>query len=111
MLAEVQGELVFERVCNAKTNREATMLREDFIAILGPQRLSEYGRLHAPQRLKRVAKLIARPRARHKTLRRGTKSPTAPLSPELTRRSPLPSVREIDEALERKYGASRYREL
>ena len=107
MLAEVQGVLVFERVCNAKTNREATMLREDFIAILGPQRLSEYGRLHAPQRLKRVAKLIARPRARHKTLRRGTKSPTAPL----TRRSPLPSVREIDEALERKYGASRYREL
>jgi hypothetical protein len=27
------------------------------------------------------------------------------------RRSPLPSVREIDDALERKYGAPRYREI
>jgi hypothetical protein len=29
----------------------------------------------------------------------------------IPRRSPLPSVREIDDALERKYGAPRYREI
>lgn len=60
-------------------------------AIFEPESRPEYARQHAQPR----AKLAAPP----------------PRAPESNRRSPLPSVREIDAALERKYGARRYRGL
>jgi len=58
-------------------------------AIFEPDSRPQYARQHAQPR----AKLAAPP----------------PRAPEPNRRSPLPSAREIDAALEHKYGAKRYR--
>jgi hypothetical protein len=65
------------------------MINQAFIEAFEPERRSEYARQHA------------RPKA---------KPATESDAPEPTRRSPLPSAREIDAALQVKYGAKRYRD-
>jgi hypothetical protein len=61
-----------------------------FAAIFGPEPNSKYAQQQAQQMS--VAKACRRDHAN-------------------PRRSPLPSVREIDDALTRKYGATQYREI
>jgi hypothetical protein len=63
------------------------MINQAFIDAFEPERRSEYARQHA------------RPKAR---------PATQTDSPEPARRSPLPSAREIDAALQIKYRAARY---
>jgi hypothetical protein len=61
--------------------------RSNLIDALEPERRSEYARQH---------------------LRPKVKPATQAVAPEPMRPSPLPSVREIDAALQVKYGATRY---
>jgi hypothetical protein len=63
------------------------MVNQVFIDAFKPERRSEYARQHARTQVEAV------------TQRHG---------PEHARRSPLPSAREIDAALQVKYGANRY---
>jgi hypothetical protein len=63
------------------------MIDQAFIDAFEPERRSEYARQHAAMKAKPAIQTHA---------------------PEPTRRSPLPSAREIDAALRVKYGATRY---
>ena len=63
------------------------MIDQAFVDAFEPERRSEYARQHA--RLKATPVALA-------------------YAPEPARRSPLPSAREIDAALQTKYGAMRY---
>jgi hypothetical protein len=63
------------------------MIDQAFIDAFKPERRSEYARQHARPKLEPVTQTRA---------------------PAPTRRSPLPSAREIDVSLQAKYGAMRY---
>jgi hypothetical protein len=70
------------------------MIEQAFTDAFEPEPRSQYARRDARQKAMPRAKFAGqRPR------------------PEPPRRSPLPSAREIDAALEAKYGALRYQEL
>jgi len=63
------------------------MIDQTFIDAFEPERQSEYARQHPPPTMKPASRADAR---------------------EPARPSPLPSVRDIDAALQVKYGATRY---
>ena len=65
------------------------MIDQAFIDAFRPERRSEYAHQHARPKAERATQTHA---------------------PEPTRRCPLPSAREIDAALNVKYGAARYAE-
>jgi hypothetical protein len=77
------------------TSGEFAATRAEYVAEgLEPEPRSEYARQHARQGAMRRAKLVGQRRR-----------------PEPLGRSPLPSAREIDAALEAKYGTLRYEEF
>jgi hypothetical protein len=69
-------------------------MHQAFVDAFEPDPRSESARQHAKPRASQVQRAVHSPHA-----------------PEPKRRSPLPSVREIDAALEAKYGAPRWREV
>ena len=77
------------------------MINQAFIDAFEPERRSEYARQQRRPKRHRTMQAHTRPKVRPTTQ-------THP--PQPADRSPLPSAREIDAALQLKHGAARYRD-
>jgi hypothetical protein len=75
------------------------MMDQAFIDAFEPERRSEYARQQTRRKLHSTTQTHNRPKLHPTTLIH---------TPQLAGRSPLPSAREIDVALQFKYGATRY---